>query len=327
MTRHIATALALTGVLAGCQQKPATLEEFRAGVPRAETVQVEFQPSKAKALVVEEHTQALNGLPAEYAGMTLGVSLVINGGALFVGGLVKAVTLFQPTKIEGDTATWGPFAGDHDDINWRVTITRIADHQFEYRFEGQPQANAAAPFVAVLSGTHTAAVDDKGDFVEGFGAGSFTLDWNARQTLPKANPDDVGSATYSYSRIPGATATVTADFKQVKDKNNGGKLIDVKYQYTHHLGGSGTMDFTVDAAAQLGMPDGRATVRSRWEPTGAGRADATLTSSSLATPASASECWNQFFLSTYKKHSWIPILDYGTEATDCVYPTADFSQL
>jgi len=325
MTRHIAFSLALAGLAAGCHPKIEAADEFRRGVPREETVQVEI-PKRGQALTVEGQSRALQGLPAEYWALTFGVSSIINGGAAFVGLLVRTVIAHPPTTISADQAVWGPFGGQGlDPIIWKVTVTRVGDHKYQYTFEGQSRINPG-PFVTVLAGTHTAALDDQGDPVEGFGSGSFTLDWDARQKLPLANPDEVGTATYSYARMPGETATLSAQFRQVKDKDKN-KLVDVDYAYTHHLGGSGTMDFSYDAAAQLGMADGKASVRSRWQPNGAGRSDAKLTSSSLPGPATASECWNGVFASQYFARSWAPILNYGTEATDCVYPTAEFSSL
>jgi hypothetical protein len=323
MTRYVLTSLALAGLAAGCRPK-ATLDEFQAGVPSAKTVSVEV-PTK-QALTVEEHQSALKGLPADYWVATLGVATVINGGAAFVGLLVGAIIHQQPTSMTGDTAVWVPGSKALEPNNWKLTVTRIGDHQFQWALEGQSKLAPNSPFITVLAGTHTIAVDDKDDPIADAGSGSFTIDWNARQKLPLPG-DDVGSATYSYSRLPGAIATIDAQFKQVKDRDHGGKLIDVDYKYEEHAGGSGTLAFSVDAAAQLGMADGHATVHSRWQPTGAGRADATLTSSTLPTGATASECWNTTFQSTFFAHSWAPALDYGTEATDCVFTSAEFSKL
>jgi hypothetical protein len=327
MTRHIAASLALAGLAAGCQPKIESAEEFRRGVPREETVKVTVpEKGQMQALTVDAQSRALKGLPADYWVLTFGVSSVINGGAAFVGILVRTVIAFPPTSVSNDQAVWGPFSGALDPITWKVTVTRVGGHKYQYVFEGQSKLNPGGPFVTVLSGTHTAALDDVGDPIEGFGTGSFTLDWDARQKLPLANPNEVGTATYSYARVPGQTASLGAKFHQVKDKDKG-TLVDVDYSYTHHQGGSGTMDFSYDAAAQLGMADGRATVRSRWLPTGAGRADAKLTSSALPNGATASECWSTVFTSQFFAHSWAPLLDYGTEATDCVYTSAEYSNL
>jgi hypothetical protein len=326
MTRHIAASLALAGLAAGCRPPMEEAEEFRRGVPREETVTAQV-PTKgqSQALTVKGQTQALKGLPAEYWALTWGVSATINGGAAFVGLLVKTVIAFPPTTLSADEAVWGPFSGALDPVTWKLTVKRVGDHKFQYQFDGQSKLNPG-PFITVLAGTHTAAVDDQGDPIEGFGTGSFSLDWGNRQLLPAAKPDEVGKANYSYSRLPGQTATISAQFRKVKDRDKG-TLVDLDYEYTHHAGGSGSMDFAYDAAAQLNMADGRATVHSRWQANGAGRADAKLTSSALPTAATASECWNTTFSSLYFAHSWAPLLDYGVEATDCVYVGAEFSKL
>jgi hypothetical protein len=238
---------------------------------------------------------------------------------------VRTVVAFPPTSLSGDTAVWGPFSGDLDPIMWKVTVDRVGEHKFQYRFEGQPKANPAAPFVTVLAGTHTAALDGSGVPMEGFGVGSFTLDWDARATLPLPNPDEAGKAHYVYSRLPGDTTTVDAQFMQVRDKDTR-KLVDVDYGYTRAAVGGGTMDFTYTAAAQLGMPAGRWAVRSRWVAGGAGRSDARAREAT-ADPVTVSECWNQSFLSTYFKVSAVAFIGYGDEASDCAFPTAEFSKL
>jgi hypothetical protein len=145
-------------------------DEFRRGVPREETVTAQV-PSKGQgqALTVEGQSQALQGLPAEYWGLTFGVSTIINGGAAFVGILVKTVVSFPPTTIAPDRAVWGPFSGALDPITWRVTVDRVGDHKFHYQFDGQSKLSPGG-WVTVLAGTHTAALDDQGDPIEGFGA-------------------------------------------------------------------------------------------------------------------------------------------------------------
>src|SRR5690242_10327213 len=102
MTRYILTSLALAGLATGCRPK-ATIDDFRAGVPRQETV-TDDVPSKAagQALTVEAHQAALQGAPADYWVATVAVSTVINGGAFFVGALVKTIISLPPTSLKDD---------------------------------------------------------------------------------------------------------------------------------------------------------------------------------------------------------------------------------
>lgn len=312
-------ALAATGALTACQPPVSEADQFRRGVPREETVKVTVPGGKAgQALTIDQ------GKPSEFLSLTYGVTSLINGGAFFVGGLVKAVLAFPPTNITGDTATWGPWHGDIEPIDWKVTVTRVGDHQFHYEFAGRSRTQPNAPFVTVLAGTHDAATDDGGDPVEGFGAGSFTIDWDARQTLP-APPKDVGKASYTYSRpSPAVDATIGAQFRQVRDDDTK-KLIDVDYAYVHHAAGGGSMDFTYDAAKQ--MPPGKWTVRSRWQSSGAGRADVRATSPDLPAGATVNDCWNTSFASMFRRVSWDTNAGYGNEATDCVFTSAEYSKL
>src|SRR6185369_17043642 len=136
MTRHIAACLVLAGLTAGCRPKLEEAEEFRRGVPREETVTAQV-PSKGQgqALTVEGQTQALKGLPAEYWALTFGVSATLNGGAAFVGLLVKTVVSFPPTELGADKAVWGPFSDTLDPVTWKVTVTRVGDHKFSYQFD------------------------------------------------------------------------------------------------------------------------------------------------------------------------------------------------
>jgi hypothetical protein len=301
------------------------VQDFRSGVPRQETVTVDGPSKQGQALTVDVQSQSLRGGLADSAALTVGVTAVINGGALFVGALVKAVVLeVEPTSITGDTAVWGPFAAGLDPVTWKVTVTKVAEHQFQWRFDGRPRLQPAAPFVTVLSGTHTAAADANGDNIAGFGDGSFTIDWEARATLPLPDPHQAGMASYSYSRQPGAATTVSAQFRQVLDDKD--RKVDIDYAYHRQAGQGGSVDFVDSAAAQAGMPAGRWSFRTRWLAGGSGRTDARGTTMSGAA-VTASECWNAAFLSTFLVHSWDPAAGYGSEAADCSFPSADYSSL
>jgi hypothetical protein len=321
MTRHkllLGSALASLALATACHRPGEEAEEFRRGVPTQETVTATMPGQTGQALTVEGLRRPI----AESYKLTYGVTGLINGGAVFVGTLVRAVLRFPATTIQGDTAVWGPWTGDLEPVTWKLTVTRVAARQFQYRFDGQPRGDATAPFVTVLSGTHTAAADDQGDLLEGFGAGSFTLDWDARATLPAAKPREVGKVDYTYARQPGAATTLQAAFHQVLDDDD--RRVDVAYAYTHQPGGGGSMDFVDSTAAQHGMPGGSWAVRSRWQASGAGRTDARA--QSLGNALTASECWDTGFASTFLVHSWEPAAGYGAES-DCPFTPAEYSKL
>jgi hypothetical protein len=212
---------------------------------------------------------------------------------------------------------------------WKVTITRkgaLGEHNFDYKFEGRPSTDAAAAWVTILSGHHTAALDAEGNPIEGFGSGTFLLDFDARNTLPAPNERDIGSAEYTYSRPDKVnTATINAKFRKVWDDDRKKKQ-DVDYAYSKRPGNGGTMDFTTSGVAG-DHANAKWSVRSRWEQTGAGRCDVKATAPELSTPITASECWSTSFKSMYLRAGWNPAAGYGDEATDCVFPSAEYSSL
>jgi hypothetical protein len=335
MTRSIASlciSFAAAATLMGCgapgSEEASPADQFRNGVPRATTVtmSVPGSASSGQALTVESQSQALLGDTAEWYTTTRGVTTVVNGGALAVGGLVDLIIKYPPTSTTQDQAVWGPWADPLDPVAWKVTVTRVAEHIYQYTFEGQPRTDPSAAFVTVLSGTHTPALNAQGLEVEGFGDGSFTLDWDARATLPQ--PDgNVGKADYSYSHPGvGQLVSITAQFRQVKDDNNPGNLNDADYAFSQQPGGPGSMDFVLTTPTTATQVGGRGVVRSRWQFSGAGRSDVQIKPADSTTSALVSECWDQNYASVYKLASWPGGDSWGAESS-CVFPTADYSTL
>jgi hypothetical protein len=155
------------------------------------------------------------------------------------------------------------------------------------------------------------------------------LDWNARATLP--GPDNnVGTANYTYDHMaPGETVNIAAKFRQVKDDDHPGKLVDADYVFVQNPGADGSMDFAFGIPAGGTTPTGAlAKVHSRWQWSGAGRSDVTATTLDSAVTYTLSECWNEHYASTFKSVplSTSPADNYGSETT-CVFPTVQYSTL
>ena len=322
----------------GTEEDPGTTEAsavyYRNSIPRGETVMVRVPGASAngQALTVETQSQALTvaqGQTADLYKLTWAANTIFNGGAILVLGLVKTVVGFPPTTLTADTAVWGPWTGDHDPITWKVTVTRKGDHLYAYTFEGRDRNAPSAPFVTVLSGEHTPALDASGRPVEGFGSGNFTLDNDARQTLPMPGAD-VGKAHYTYERsAPAAMVFVDAQFMQVKDDERPGQLVDLGYSYRATLGSGGNMQFLHSAPASMTSAGTIWKIKSRWLETGAGRSDVVGSGGDIPAGMSVnlSECWDTSFASRYQKLSWTPLFSWGTEATDCVFTSAEYSTL
>jgi hypothetical protein len=242
--------------------------------------------------------------------------------------LVRLITDYPATTVTHDSAVWGPWQGPLDPVEWMITVTRVAPHEYAYKFEGRDKHDATAPFVSVLSGVHTAGLNELGGEREGFGAGSFTLDWDARASLP-APDNNVGKANYTYDHMgPGDVVDIKAKFRQVKDDDRPDKLVDADYAFVQNPGSMGSMDFIYNVPADATSAGGVGKVRSRWQWSGAGRSDVTVNATDLPVTYMVSECWNENYASTYKAVplSSDPKDNYGSEAT-CAFATAEYSTL
>lgn len=306
----LAFGLSLTLTVAACDTQQDEADSYRKAIPTEETVKVQVPGSEGQALLVDGE-----GKTSRFYRMTRHISRDVNGGVYLVLALVRAVVQYPPTTLTQDTATWGPFSDALDPIAWKVTVTRTSADSYSYKFEGQPKADPAAPFETVLSGTHRPVRDAAGDVVEGFGDGNFLLDFDARNRLPMPERD-VGSASVTYAR-PALTSPVqiTAQFRNVRDDDHPGHLVDVDYAYTRNVGGSGKLAFSwkPDPAVVTDGP-GELSVTSLWTTEGAGRSDVLGTRGTLpaGTQATATECWDTSFSSVYFQTSWDPAGNYGT---------------
>ena len=74
--------------------------------------------------------------------------------------------------------------------------------------------------------------------------------------------------------------------------------------------------------ADVGTLPEEATLRSRWQATGAGRADIRLRSGDLPAEVTASECWNPMCRRVFDADSatWLPT---EGNAADCAYADQD----
>lgn len=319
MFKRLTLAAATTLALSACHG-PA--EDFRQGVPREEMVKLNVPQSSTSAL---EYGQQQSGLKGDHSGfydLTRGSTVIINGGAVVVLGLVKAITDNPPTSLNGNTAVWGPHTDALSANTWKLTVNKTGAKTYSYALEGKAKTAPDSAYVVVLSGTHTAGA------VEGVGNGDFLLDWDKAQTLPE-HDQNVGSAEFTYSRDASGKVAVSTHFSQVKDGDTGNR-IDADYAYSTTPGQGGDFEFAtvknIDSDASRPAAE-HLTVKSRWLETGAGRSDAKATGGDLGSDvAMVNECWDTNFNSQYANFVYTSYhAGYGTESTDCAIQGASYA--
>jgi hypothetical protein len=311
---------------------------FRGGVPTRDTVALRVPGADASgALTASGEVQAaLLGQKADTYVTTRAITAVVNGGTYAVLTLVRTIIDFPATTATADTAVWGPHTEPLSPNTWRLTVIRVEPQKFQWLLEARAKAAPDSAFVAIISGVHTPAVGADGRLIEGFGSGTFTVDWDASQTLPE-HDKNVGKAAFTYSRL-GATAVVSidVDFKGIQDDKTG-EIHDALYRYSETPGAGGDLQYVSDQDVTPGPgPTGTVkehfTVHSRWQETGAGRCDLRISGGDLtATPfdnSTGSECWDEGFASVYRNLSYDPnpVSKWGDEAS-CVFTPASYATL
>jgi len=240
-------------------------------------------------------------------------------------GLVKAITDNPPTSFHGNVAVWGPWTDALSPNTYRLTVTDNGNYHYSYVLEGKAKQDPDTAYVAILSGSHAAAVDSSGHPINGFGNGTFVINWDNAQSLPQ-HDNNVGTARFTYDRMtPTAQVTIDVTFTQVLDSATN-RRIDANYHYASTPGGDGLFQFSTYQNTQAGGIE-RFAIESRWKNNGAGRSDVIVTGGALSQPATINECWDQFFNSQFLQVSYDPSQDYGVEATACVFIPAEYSPL
>jgi hypothetical protein len=312
--------------------------EFRDGVPSSDSValkvpegQSRTQGSLAAGDGVVEVRGALLGQTADLYQTTRNVTVVINGGTLAMLTLVHTIVQFPPTDVGGDTAVWGPHSEPLSPNAWRLTVTRVAPHSFDYVLAAKPKLASDSAFIAILSGHHNVVAGPHGRAIEGLGNGTFTVDWDAAQTLPE-HDKIVGRADFTYARASfSERASIGVVFTGVKDDLNG-EIYNANYQYAATPGAGGDFQYAAHRDVLPGpVPTGSArelfSIHSRWLETGAGRADVMISGGESPAPAPiVNECWDAAFASTFKNTSYDPTQTWGQEST-CVFSSASYSSL
>ncbi len=308
--------------------------DFEGATPTAETVSLDVPASGTAASSDGVARSALLGDEADSYTLTRGVTFAVNTGTGAVLLLVRTIVSFPPSSRDGDTAVWGPHSEPLAKNAWRLTATKLAPHQFQWKLDGKSKAAGDDAFVTILSGTHTRAVDAAGHRIPHFGNGAFTIDWEAARTLPD-HDNNFGVAAFTYSRLPGAAETIDVNFNGVKDDKNG-ETFNAVYRYSATPGAGGELRYgaikdDLPEPGNTGTAKETITLHSRWMETGAGRADYRVVgadvTAALGGPATVNECWDIGFASTFLDNSYNDATKKWGAESSCVFPTADYSDV
>ncbi len=273
-------------------------DEFREAVPETAAMRLagpedDAAPSAPSSSLESIDEPWAEGPWAKYYGFTRHVRDGINGVTAAVLGGVWFVIHSRPDDISSGTATWGPWTDDLSPVTSRFRVSRAEAGSYRYVLEGKPKGAGDDAYRTVLTGIGYRKSDAQ------HGQGWFTIDLTAARALdPQKNPN--GGQVRIDHQLPrelGAlprtiTARVTSEGEAwwtatSSQTTSGGTLLVEAHD-------------DLDPTKLTALEDVK--IASQWQPSGAGRADITLSGGDV--PASiglvtAVECWGTDFMRVY----------------------------
>ncbi len=264
----IASTAAAAVTLAACGNYSNEDIDFQLSVPKTEELSTRLPFSASAAPDT-----------AEYYRATREVGSAFNRFVVDVTSLMDSVRVTRPSARTGDERIWGPFV-DRGDRSWEVRLRMSRDPAspdpaFRYAFEFHRAGPPGSPWQQLLGGTFGLYRDH----------GEMILDLtDARASgYPVDGFRDLARLTLRYERRH-TPIELTMMVENVDDGTNPG----ASYRYLENADGSGELAFVSRrASARLTLE-----VRSRWNPGGAGRADARIGESTAPTGNPRGiDCW------------------------------------
>jgi hypothetical protein len=300
--------------LVACVQQGSG-KDIDAALPTSDQVSINL-PANARAAtsrVTAEQPHVL-GQTADWYVATRNVTTTFNGGSGLVLTLIHTIVQYPVTTTSGKVSTWGPWSDALSPGEYKLDVTAVGDGTYTYQLSGRPKAQTGADFQVIVDGN---ADPRAGDLQ---GNGSFSLDFDVAKAV------DPTSATTGHVDVNYDLAKKHIDLTLASTDASGAPLTG-DYAYDEAADGGGQMVFDVTGNAGGGPANEMISLRSRWQNTGAGRADARIAGGDLGTlTATASECWDTSFAETF----YIDAVSNGTTlaasagaATSCVFSDAD----
>ena len=307
MLKSFLAASCVVSLVACVQQDDVSPKDLDRALPTPEQVAIKL-PVKAAKLT---DAQVIGQLATYYVA-TYDVTRTFNGGSAWVLALIHTIVKFPVTTASGDTFTWGPWSDALKPAEYKLDVRVVGDGTYTYQLSGRSKLQASAVFEVVIDGK----ADPRAGELRG--SGQFLIDFDAgKRVNPIDGANDKGSihATYDLA-VRHLDLEITST-----DLLGRPVLADYAYNETAEGGGDMVFDFSTNAGGGPALES--ATLRSRWQPSGAGRADARLDGGDLAAlQVTASECWSATFQRVYYTDSVSFAATEGVP-TACAFATAD----
>jgi hypothetical protein len=278
-------------VCAGCGAAvPASFDSFLAALPSRQTLEVTAPTARAPAALSASSASAVGETASLYV-LTRQMTAQVNG---VVGGALDTlghISRTPPAAVTADSAVWGPFSEPLSPVAARLLVTRVAPASHRFVLELRPRSGQDSDFEPFLQGASTGAPPG------GPSEGTFALDLDVAHRLDPVAAPGQGRVVAGWGVVPaGRQVRVALGGVHVgSEPSTTAEIVS-----TMLADGSGSLIF--DAEANLaGEPETleAGKVGSRWNPSGAGRADVELSGGDAGEGARITECWDTTFGRVY----------------------------
>ncbi|HEY8041834.1 MAG TPA: hypothetical protein VIF15_18650 [Polyangiaceae bacterium] len=318
-------ATTLAGLAQGCAL-PQDASKFREPIPQKGDVSLAMPGSQASGAAGQSASIRIQGGGTGGGGstgfstfyeFTRNISDGVDYGTAVIIGEIVAITSLPPTTVDDNHAVWGPGSGDAlDPVTWKLVVTQVGDREFDYEVDGRSHLSTSdADWKAIVTG------HGYGKSHPSHRSGWFQLDNDVFRSLDPMRGTSTGKVkvTFDARAYP---LTIVADLTT----NDGtGAYYDVAV--THEQDGSGVVALTAlaDISSTKDGVNENVVENSRWNATGAGRADVKMSGGDLgATTALASECWSSAYTRTYYTDN-VNYQPTVGDASTCAFAQAQFA--
>ncbi len=296
--------------LVACQP-PA--DEYRNALPDRETIEVDVPAQDSTASGLGSKTSALVGEPADLYTNTYYTARDINVLGKFVVDLVETIASYPATTLDETSATWGPFSEEREPNEFKLTIRKDADVATRYEWAIEGRHKSEKEFITLARGAFEPDEDPD------FGRGWFVLDFEAIRSLDPSE-NEAGRVAYAFEKNAEGVS-VRVHFAATTDA---GERLEAGYAYGEDKSGAGFILFSTPIDVHEGPALEDVIIRTRWTPSGAGRADVIASGGDIGDDVfEGSQCWGDDFVSSYEQFSVNrEVIANDGEAKTCVLDVA-----
>ncbi len=327
IVNHCLAAVAVAIAASGCTlEKKDDVSEYREAIPQADAVTVDGpETAQGQSSTMSGGSGLLatgpagGGSFAQWYGWTREVRDGVNAITASVLGSVWYVVHTEPTEIGEDNAIWGPYTDALEPASWRFRAERVAEYEYDYFLEGRPKTSTSDDdYVVVLTGKGYGARSDK------HGDGYFLVDLDAAGELdPLKHQNDSGTVKITHD-LPHDIGTRLGALPRIIKAE-----IDPAGEPWLTITSTANEDNTgqLEVGAFVDIDESKATapedvdILSRWQATGAGRADITIANGDVPVSlgiVEAVECWGTDFTRVYYGDS-VDFAPTEGDMTACAY--------